>query len=305
MKYNTICMSGGGICGFSFLSALNVLTMYNYININEINTFVGTSAGGILCFLLSIDYSPLELITYFKNFNFTKIDVGIDLNLFLNEYGCDDGMGWINTIGFLFEKKFNLQNINFIDLHILTKKKIYIIGSNFTKGIQETFSYETTPNMLILDALRISTSLPIIHTPVKYNDDYYIDGGITNNMAYELCDPNTTLCITFYDKTYFKLNNTFDLISGTIELLMKKKDKNLINYKKLLIKRHDNESLIECNTTIFNDTITCGHQSGLLFLQNELKLQIQNITIEINNKIISHVKITLNTIIDTIVNNNK
>ncbi len=296
--YDTICMSGGGVNGFSFISALDILIKYEYINLNKITKYVGTSCGSLICFLLNIDYTPNEIITYFKNFNFDYVDLNIDLNLFLSEFGFDNGNKFIELISILFERKYKLSNINFLDLYILTKKKLYIIGTNFTKGCEETFSYESTPKMLILDALRISISVPLVFTPIKYNDCYYIDGSITNHIAYELCNHLTTLCIYLSDIKCFKLENCFDLMYGVISLLIRKKNKELNVFKSLLVKQ--NECLgnfLLCNTDTLNKLLDIGYKSGLLFLKKEYKLEIKNTKLKIEKSIRTCVENVLDNII--------
>jgi predicted acylesterase/phospholipase RssA len=300
MKYDTLCISGGGVKGFSFLSALDILIKYDYINLNNINKYVGTSVGSIISFLLNIDYTPNEIMIYFKNFDFSKIDLSIDLNLFLCEHGFNDGTIYMEILTIFFERKYKLTNINFHDLYILTKKKLYIIGTNFSKGTQETFSYETTPNMLVMDAIRISISLPLLLTPIKYNDNYYIDGSIMNNIAYELCNVSSTLCINFNEKKYFKLNNCFDLMSGIIEMLLKKKNQEINLFKTLFIKENSCDLYIDCNKKILDDLFNSGYQSGLIFLKKEYNLEINKI-IKKNGDVISQVKIILNDMISQII----
>ena len=62
---NTLCISGGGIKGISFISALDILIKHIYLDLTLINTFVGTSFGAIFCFLfLTQERVFLFLITY-------------------------------------------------------------------------------------------------------------------------------------------------------------------------------------------------------------------------------------------------
>ena len=56
-----------------------------------------------------------------------------------------------------------MNDITFKRLYNSTKK-ICIIGSNVSKNREEYFSYETTPDMSVLKAIRISSSIPIIFT---------------------------------------------------------------------------------------------------------------------------------------------
>jgi predicted patatin/cPLA2 family phospholipase len=297
----TLCISGGGIKGFSFISSLAILIKYNFINLENINKYVGSSVGSIVAFLLCIDYTPIELLTYFKNFDFKKIELSVDLNLFLTNHGFNDGTIYIEIIKLLFERKYKLSNINFYDLEILTKKKLYIYGTNFTKGTQEIFSSEHTPEMLIMDALRISISLPIILTPVKYNDNYYVDGSILNNIGIELCDPKNTLCITLKKSKKYKLDNCFDLVISIIHFLIAKEKKEIKNFKNLIIYSTEIYTEISCDPIYFNKLINNGRKSAIKFLIKEYKDQINKL-IHLNSLIIQNKK--NNIIMTSLLNNN-
>jgi hypothetical protein len=73
-----------------------------------------------------------------------------------------------------------------------------VIVSNVNRQKSETFSYETTPNACIADAVRASMSLPFIYKPwhrfdvnekgerFQVNQDDYIDGGVHAEDNYPL-----------------------------------------------------------------------------------------------------------------------
>ena len=54
---DTLCFSGGGIKGFSFIGVLDYLAKNNKINLELIKNYVGTSCGAILSLhrILSLD----------------------------------------------------------------------------------------------------------------------------------------------------------------------------------------------------------------------------------------------------------
>jgi len=60
-KITTLCFSGGGIKGFSFLGALEGLIEKKIINLSEIRCFVGTSIGAMLSFLLILGWEIEEM----------------------------------------------------------------------------------------------------------------------------------------------------------------------------------------------------------------------------------------------------
>jgi len=123
MEIDTLCFSSGGIQGLSFISGLKYLCDNNYINLDKITTYVGTSIGSILSFLLILGYTPDELITFFLNYDFKKLEPEIDLLIIEEKFGLDDGKRIIELLSFFCEKKFKLNDMTLYDLYILTKKK--------------------------------------------------------------------------------------------------------------------------------------------------------------------------------------
>lgn len=288
---DTLCIGGGGLKGFSFLSALNVLISHNYINLDLINTYTGTSFGSIFCFLLSIGYTTEELITYFNNFDKKDLDINLDLELFLLKYGFNDGSNYLDLVTILFNLKTKLRDITFKDLEILTKKKIYIIVTNFTKGQKEVFSAETTPDMSVLLSIRISISIPFILTPVIYNDNYYVDGCLTSNFGIEYCNLKTTLCICLQKPKCFSYDNISNIISGIMTIAIIKEINDL---NKLEIIQNDCINVINADDEYFKNLLNIGTKSALKFLkkeyilrikekENELKLLKENICLKDNN----------------------
>lgn len=217
--FDTICLSGGGVKGFSFLGALDYLELNSYININEINNWIGTSAGSILSYLFTLGYTVLEIRDFILDFNFNKIQPEPTIDNLLVDFGIDDGSKlMLIIIGFLKEK-YEIEDITFEEHFKLTNKKLTIIGTNFSKGTEGIFNYENTPLMSVLTAVRISSSVPIIFTPVLYESDYWIDGGFVNNFPIKYCNPKTTLGIYIKNSCCNKLNSIFSLINGCIAIL--------------------------------------------------------------------------------------
>ncbi|ARG97457.1 patatin-like phospholipase family protein [Legionella micdadei] len=85
-------------------------------------------------------------------------------------------------------EEIDINSVRFIDLFSLNEvlgnevKHLVITGTNIDTGKLELFSYETTPNMPISVAARISASYPIVFQAVEYNGHRYIDGGVLDNL---------------------------------------------------------------------------------------------------------------------------
>ena len=245
MTIKTLCLSGGGINCLSFIGALEYLEYCNYINIDKINNYIGTSGGYILCLFLVLGYSLKEIKDFILKFDFNPLN-NIDnnnLDNILINYGINNGDSFIIIFINFIKSKFNIENINFLDLYKITKKKLNIIGTNFTKSCEECFNYKTTPSMPIIIALRISISIPIFFAPIYYNNNYYIDGGIYNNFGLNYSDTNNTLGIYIkFNVNNNNINSIIDILTGTINIIFNSISEKNINTKSNVI-QIINESL--------------------------------------------------------------
>lgn len=282
-KYNTLCLSGGGIKGFAFLGALKFLQENKYIDLNDINTFVGTSAGSIVSFLFSLGYSCNDLITFILEFNFTKLVPDSNIDILLEHHGIDTGEKIMLIIQNFLKEKLNIDDLTFEEHFKLTNKNIIFIGTNYTKGIEVAFSHKTHPDMSILKAIRISISVPIIFTPILYNDDYYVDGGLVNNFPIKYCDPSTTLGIYIKYTVSNKMDNIFTLAMGCLSIIaniISKKDCSFQNdiYNIIEIENFNQEAT---NFNIDNSKkmkiINLGIKYAKLFINNQQEKKIKNI----------------------------
>lgn len=194
-----LIISGGSIRGFIFIGAIKY---FEEINILEnIQTFTGTSIGACLSLCLNLNFTSKELIDIFVNVN---IDNSQNINIdtifnFFEEYGLDNGDKIINIFKILINKKLQKlnsvynENITFIELFNLTNKKLTMIGCCLNNMEAIYYDYISTPDFKIIDALRISFSIPFIFKPIKIDNKFYVDGAIINNYPIELYDIDNTI----------------------------------------------------------------------------------------------------------------
>jgi len=152
----------------------------------------------MLSFLLILGWEIEEMKDFIFNFNFSKLKGEINSIAFFQNLGIQDGERFkLLLINFL-ETKLNVKDITFEELYKLTNKKLIIIGTNLTKGKEVVFNYKTTPHFSVILALRISTAVPIIFSPIIHENEKYVDGGIVNNFPINHCSKKST--IGFYIK---------------------------------------------------------------------------------------------------------
>ena len=178
-NFDTLVISGGGINGLTMLGFLQYV--YDNYLINNINTYVGTSVGSILCYLLAIGYTPIEIMVYIcTNHLFERLK-------YFNIVAMYNGQG-ATTFSHINEQleKITIEKLGRLvtlnELYILHKKRLICVTHNMTSDTTEYLDYTTYPNMPCLIALRLSSNLPLIFDHFKYLGNYYIDGGVSDNF---------------------------------------------------------------------------------------------------------------------------
>ena len=292
MDYDTLCLGSGGMFGISYIGVIDYLIKEEIINLDKIKNYAGTSVGTIILFFIIMGYSMKELNDIVIYFNFNKLDIDCNLDDIFNNYGMNDGIKIIYLLKFFLKKKMNIDDITFIELYEKYNKKFIIIGTNFSKGEETVFNYINTPNLSIITAIRISISIPFIFTPYLYNNEYYVDGGLTNMFPIKHCNQETTIGIRLpYSKT-FKLDNVCDIFINTLQIILKSVScKDNFEFKDNIISIDHNE------IAVFNLNITLERKIHLINMGvrfviehfNNNKIYIRKICSNVLDEIISSI----------------
>ena len=87
------------------------------------------------------------------------------------------------------------------------------------------FNIDTTPNVLLLDAIYASMSLPFIFKPYKIGNELYIDGGVTNNIPiksfYNINNENILIiqCHRDHSNNLYENNNIINYLLNIMNLV--------------------------------------------------------------------------------------
>lgn len=173
-----LVLSGGSLKGIAQLGA--ILCLERNDKLRYINTVSGSSVGSLIGMLFICGYKSLELFDFMKRLNIDAIKNFNPVNI-LNNYGLDDGERIILVIKKLMEAKGFDPVITFKKFYEKTNKDFIITGTCVNNKKTYYFSHASYPDMLVVDAIRISISIPLIFTPVKFEGMYFIDGACTTN----------------------------------------------------------------------------------------------------------------------------
>ena len=200
MPIKNLIISGGGPVGMRFLSALETLNLENYWNIDNIESIYGTSIGSMLGTMICLKYDWETLNNYIINRPWHDVVKVTPKQLFESYY--NKGIFDKKIIEMVFKPLLQAKDLSLsitlkefydysnIDLHIFS----FEVNSFKIKE----FSHSTHPDLLLLDAIFMSSSLPGLFIPTIIENSCYIDGGIMCNYPINEClrdHPNEDECL--------------------------------------------------------------------------------------------------------------
>ena len=297
IKY--IVISGGDITFLSMLGAVKMLVSDNFIDLTNIETIYGVSCGSWigLFMQLNIDFETIK--NYFVERPWEK----------LLEVGGPDILNLYNSIGLfnnnIFYEMFkpllkmcNLNvNITMIELYEYSKIEFNVYATKFADLSLTCFNHINTPNVKVIDAIFMSSTIPIICRPMIYENNYYIDGCYSCNYPMSLClEKHKNIseifginAISNDDDNSLNQNNNENFLSFYIKVF----------YKLIINKQNTYHSNIKTNTlnivgeyisiTKFikvvtngvarNDMINSGEDIAVKFIESTIESPIES-TIE-------------------------
>ena len=197
-----LVLSGGGIKGFAYLGILRYLYIENMVK--DIKYVAGSSIGAFFCMILALkipidilEEDLVELLKEVNNSNILSINKDSFAKLMLNN-GFSSIRIIMKPIIKYLKDVYGIDDITFIDFVKKTGVNLYVNATNVNTGERKIFCVENTPNISVIDSVVASMSVPILFEPVSIEDDYYVDGVLSNDLPLDIfknVSKNNTLAI--------------------------------------------------------------------------------------------------------------
>lgn len=242
--YEYIVLSGGCSKGLAYIGVIDFLQEKNMLS--NIKEYIGCSVGAFAALLMSLDYDSQILKDVFDDYNLDMLKK-FRITTFFDKYGLDDGKKVEKFIKIFIKGKHFDENITLEKFHEKTNKKIVTVVTNINTKKPEFISMDNYPSMPLYLAVKMSMTIPFIYEPVKYNNNLYVDGGITCNFPvryyYDILKPEErckVLCFcfneefksekikSFDDYLYNTLKSSFSTIETNEKNFANKNDFNII-----------------------------------------------------------------------------
>jgi predicted acylesterase/phospholipase RssA len=192
MTIKHLVISGGGPMGFQFIGALQYLNEKQFWKIEDIQSIYATSIGSIIAVFLSLKYDWETINKYIIERPWHEIFT-LSGKQILEAY-YNKGLYGKKIFELILKPILEAKDLSLsvtlkelyeftnIDLHIFT------FELNSFKIVQ--LNYKSNPDLLLIDAIYMSSSIPGIFMPKCLNNECYIDGALMANYPLSFCLEN-------------------------------------------------------------------------------------------------------------------
>lgn len=229
-EINTLIFSGGGIRGLAFIGVFKKLQelinkrkklelLDNFISksckipLINIDNIYGVSIGSVFGLIYLLNYTYIEMLEVALTKQFVNL-IDIKIMDFLGEYGLDSGnkiIDWLKQL--MIDKNVN-PDITLSEFYIKTNINLHIITTNLNKYTEFDFNHIITPDVKVIDAIRMSISIPLVFTYKKYLNDIHVDGCLINNYPIEMIkNKNNVLGFKLVTDNQEDTHNTYNIQS--------------------------------------------------------------------------------------------
>ena len=191
MTIKHLVLSGGGPIMIQLLGAIQHLEANKFIDLKNIESIYGTSAGAIVGVLICLknDFDWETINDYIIKRPWHDV-FKIKVEKILETYS-KKGIFDLKTVEKCFKPLFDAKDISMEitleDFYKYSNIELHLFSFEVNEFKVEDISYLTHPKLPLLTAIQMSSCLPILLAPVTFDNKFYIDGGIVCNYPLKYC----------------------------------------------------------------------------------------------------------------------
>lgn len=171
------------------LGAIQHLEQNNFVDMKNIESIYGTSAGAIVGILICLKYDWETINDYIIKRPWQDV-FPIKVQNIFDAY-TKKGIFDIKTIEKVFKPLLDAKDIpmdiNLEDFYKLSNIELHLFSFEINEYKAHDISYLTHPKLSLMTAVQMTCALPILVTPVCLDDKCYIDGGMSCNYPLNFC----------------------------------------------------------------------------------------------------------------------
>ena len=189
MTIKHLVISGGGPILIQILGAIQHLEKNNIVKMNDLESIYGTSAGAIIGILICLKFDWETINDYIIKRPWHDV-FPIKVQNIFDAY-TKKGIFDIKTIEKCFKPLLDAKDIsmdiNLEDFYKITKIELHVFSFEINEYKIQDISHITHPKLSLMMAVQMTCAIPILITPVCFDDKCYIDGGMACNYPLNYC----------------------------------------------------------------------------------------------------------------------
>ena len=189
MTIKHLVISGGGPTMIQSLSIIQELNHQHYLSLDDIESIYGTSAGAIAGVMIALKYDWETINDYIIKrpwHDVFPINVENVMDLYSKK-----GLFDLSVIEKAFKPLFDAKDIpihiSLSEFYELTKIELHMFSFEINEYILQDISYKTYPELPLLTALQMTCAIPMLISPVCFDNKCFIDGGVACNYPLSFC----------------------------------------------------------------------------------------------------------------------
>jgi len=215
MTIKHLVISGGGPSMIQSLAALQQLEENGFVNMKNIETIYGTSAGALVGILICLKYDWETINDYIIKRPWHDV-FPIKVQNILDAY-TKKGIFDIKTVEKCFKPLLDAKDlsmeITLEEFYKFSNIELHFFTFEINEFKMEDVSYLNYPTLPLLVAVQMTCGIPVLITPVCLDNKCYIDGGIVCNYSLKYCVDSGKK-----DEEILGLKNKYDKNSSLINI---------------------------------------------------------------------------------------
>ncbi len=216
--FDELILSSGGIRGCYHVGVIEEIN--KIYPIHKFKYYTGSSIGCLINTLIVIGYTIEDIKEISINLVWDSF-VELKMMNLIEKKGFDEGTKFSLLLKAFFLQKNLQSNITFKELYEKTKKVLTFAVMNITKQQIEYHNVFETPNLSVILSLRMTMNIPFLFTPIKYNQNLYIDGATLEPYPYYVIkiDIKRKLGVFLIEDNMFEKDNNENMNKKEIDLI--------------------------------------------------------------------------------------
>jgi len=192
MTIKHLVIPGGGPTGIQALGALYKLEKMGFWKIKNIKTIYATSAGAIISILLALKFE-WDLINDYIIYRPWHETYNVNISQIFEAYS-KKGIFDKTSIELFYKPFFSAKDLSISmtmkEFYEYTGVELHFFSLELNSFEIIDVTYKTFPDIPVIQAVHMSCAIPMIISPVCFDNKCFVDGGVISNYPIKYCIEN-------------------------------------------------------------------------------------------------------------------